>query len=249
MYNYLYLIQDKNDINTNIYKIGKTTQLPDKRFKGYSEGTYPLCIFKVDDCGQRENELKNIFREKYKLERGYEYFRGNINSMIQDFVNLCGQINQIPLNQELNDQLNNTTINLSNNITTDVICDICNVKFKSEKILAQHQKKKNKCDITTSFQCIDCNKYFKYKKNLTDHVIKQICKENNKIINNSKPILSYEKKYIDNKLLKLLALNISNDSKVDIFMNSYKTKLSKNTIKEIINSNDFDINYKFLLLS
>ena len=92
MYNYLYLIQDKKDINLDIYKIGKTTQLPDQRFKGYINGTYPIRISKVDDCHKRENELINIFKNKYKIARGREYFIGNINNIIIDFTNFCNNL-------------------------------------------------------------------------------------------------------------------------------------------------------------
>jgi hypothetical protein len=236
MYNYLYLIQDKNDIGTNIYKIGKTTQLPDKRFKGYVEGSYPLCIFKVDDCDQRENDLKKIFREKYTLERGYEYFKGNINNMIQDFVYLCGQVNQIPLNK---DSINQQPIN---NITNNNIffCELCNREFSKKHHLENHLNKLNKCNISTNHKCDTCNRYFKTKQTLIEHKNKS-CTKNEILLNNN--TLNY------NNILNLIKLNISNDSKVDIFMNNYnKTKLSKNTIKEIINNNELDLKNKVQIL-
>ena len=42
MYNFLYLIQDGKDLDSNVYKIGKTTQDPSQRFKGYLKGTRPI---------------------------------------------------------------------------------------------------------------------------------------------------------------------------------------------------------------
>ena len=54
MYHFLYLIQTSKDLYTNIYKIGKTTQLPEERFKGYDKESYPLRISLVDNCSERE---------------------------------------------------------------------------------------------------------------------------------------------------------------------------------------------------
>jgi len=48
-------------------------------------------------------------------------------------------------------------------------CELCNLEFKTKRILEQHKFKINKCNIKTDFQCSFCNKYFKYKKNKLEH--------------------------------------------------------------------------------
>jgi hypothetical protein len=128
------------------------------------------------------------------------------------------------------------------------VCDICNVKFKSEKILEQHLKRKNKCNLVTPYQCLNCNKYFKYKKNLKEHQLKQVCKiyddKNTQLILNN-----LDNEYIDSELLKLFELKISDESKMDIIANKYNSKLSKNTILEIIKNNKLNITEKINLIN
>jgi hypothetical protein len=91
MYHFLYLIQTAEDLYTNIYKIGKTEQLLQDRFNGYDKGSYPIRISLVDDCSKRETELREIFNKKFKLNRGNEFFEGDIEEMIYEFSNLCNQ--------------------------------------------------------------------------------------------------------------------------------------------------------------
>ena len=117
MFEFLYLIQDKNDMGTNIYKIGKTTQGISDRLKGYPRGTRPIRISQVDNCDKRETELINIFKTKYLLSRGREYFEGQLNSMIKDFTNFCDSIKVLPNNLNNNTTNNNTTNNIIINIT------------------------------------------------------------------------------------------------------------------------------------
>jgi len=221
MYHYLYLIQDKNDINTNIYKIGKTTQIPDNRFKGYIDGTYPIRISKVDDCHKRENELISIFKNKYQLSRGREYFNGDINCMIKDFNSFC--------DQNFQEKNNNLTKNKKILNNTNFLCELCNKYFDTNQHLIQHLNKKNKCNNKTDFFCNICNKYFIYKKNLNDH--------NNKnhifIVNN------------DN-IKGILQNNLLTNSKTNLFIVN-GCKLDIKSLIEIIDSNS-DINIKTNLI-
>lgn len=223
MHNFLYLIQDKLDINTDIYKIGKTTQIPDKRFKGYIEGTYPLRISKVDNCHKRECELIDIFKKKYNVARGREYFKGNINTMIKDFTQFCDSI--IP----------KTIINIVNNYNIDnnnkFKCNICNAEFTAKIGLIKHQNKKNKCNVETAFQCKNCLKYFRHNKSLKEHTIKQNCK-NEEHENNDENIIDELDDYLN--LVFIAKLDI--ESKIKLIKT--KIQLDGNIIKAIINSND-----------
>ena len=152
MYNYLYLIQDNQDIGSNVYKIGKTTQSPSDRFKGYSKGTYPIRISQVDDCHIREIELINLFKNKYILFRGREYFNGNLNDMIKEFNNLCDNCNNIIKNNKLiEDELyhnkeikkHKIKFNLSyEELQTNYICELCKKEYDYNKyfILLDHTR-------------------------------------------------------------------------------------------------------------
>lgn len=254
MYHFLYLIQDHRDIGTNIYKIGKTTQLPDQRFKGYINGTYPEYISKVDDCHKRETELIQIFKQKYKLVRGHEYFSGNLNQMIEDFTTFCQKIREekndqknMIINNITNNNTNNTTNNI--NITNNYVCELCNKEYDSKRSLDIHKNRKNKCNIPTPYQCKLCFRYFKQKKNLDEHTIKQICKEeikeeqkitNNiddevelKIIINNKNISKDVKINMIHKLFKLNKEDL-NDLLLDSFSNEEKIILIKKYIKRTI---------------
>jgi rubredoxin len=169
MYNYLYLIKDKRDIGSNVYKIGKTTQLPSDRFKGYEKGTYPIRISQVDNCNKREYELIDLFKKKYELSRGREYFNGNLNDMIKEFNNFCNNCINLNNNKLLenklyyNQQINNYT------------CKLCNYIFKTKFSLERHQNKKTKCNLKTEFKCEKCNKSFKTNQNLNYHIDNTIC--------------------------------------------------------------------------
>ena len=143
MYNYLYLIQDNRDIGLNVYKIGKTTQSPSDRLKGYSKGTYAIRIYQVDDCHKKESELIELFKKKYKLFRGREYFEGDLNDMINEFNNLCNNCINMNDNNELleNESYYNQQIkeyqnkfNLSDEeVHTNYTCDLCKKEYNSKK--------------------------------------------------------------------------------------------------------------------
>jgi len=151
MYHFLYLIQSGDDLYTNIYKIGKTIKLPEQRFKGYDKGLYPLRISLVDDCHIRENELIEIFNNKFKLAKGREYFEGNVKDMIDEFSKFCDQseiydkIQNNKLENGLLDIINsNMTIDkkilmikiLNNNLITENIIEILNSELSNDtKIL------------------------------------------------------------------------------------------------------------------
>jgi hypothetical protein len=237
MYNFLYLIQEKRDLNRSIFKIGKTTQLPNKRLEGYPKDTIPIRISEIDNCHTRERELINLFKQKYKLIRGREYFLGNKINMIIDFNYFC-------------DNISKNIIKNQDTINEEYKCKMCEQIFKSKNNLVKHTLKKNKCNIVTPFQCKKCNKYFKQNRSLINHTDK--CNENimNEIINsencnykgiksiiiskddeNIKLILlkKYNPNMTDEELKIFLKSSISIDGKISLFysmINSNKNSLS-----------------------
>ncbi len=85
MSNYIYLLQVKELLGTNIYKIGRTTQEYNKRFNQYPKGSQLILQMKCMNCINSEKELLKIFQEKFKRKKEYgnEYFEGNYEEMIQ----------------------------------------------------------------------------------------------------------------------------------------------------------------------
>lgn len=244
MYNFLYLIQDYNDLGTNIYKIGKTTQDYSSRLKGYPKGTRTFRIIEVDNCEKRESELIKIFNDKFTLYRGREYFTGNITDMINVFTNFCDKFIHLlesnkTISLNINKTNNNSILNKTNEPICDNICDKCNTKFDTKQHLIQHINKKNKCNIETPYQCEFCKKYFNYNCTLNRHI--NICEQaKNKKLNN----LANNKK--DNLLTTIIMSKIEKDHKMLLIKNI--VNLDDQIINGILDSED-NIETKIQLFS
>ena len=87
---YIYLIQDGEYINTDVYKIGRTTQNGDtrslNRLRCYSANTVQVYLRKVDTehVVEIEKDIISVFKLKYILVKGVEWFNGNKQQMIGD---------------------------------------------------------------------------------------------------------------------------------------------------------------------
>jgi hypothetical protein len=78
---YFYLIQTKENIGTNIYKIGKTEQYnPNDRLKEYVSGYVIHMIIKVEKASNFEENIIIRFKEIFEQSKR-EYFEGDINIM------------------------------------------------------------------------------------------------------------------------------------------------------------------------
>ena len=66
---YIYLVQERESIRCNdgVYKIGKTTQEPNKRMKGYPKNSKLYLTVIVDDATTSERDLLMLFRQKFVL--------------------------------------------------------------------------------------------------------------------------------------------------------------------------------------
>jgi hypothetical protein len=89
---YIYLLQEREFIKTNenIYKIGKTTQQNNERFKQYPKGSILLLQSICSDCHLIEKELIKLFKENFKQRNdiGTEYFEGDLSNMIHTIIDL-----------------------------------------------------------------------------------------------------------------------------------------------------------------
>lgn len=97
MTTYIYLIQEKKFINTQIYKLGKTTQL--NQFPIDSE--LLICI----KCSQNESQLIQLFYDKYEHKKCYGngYFDGEVKEMIKDIVNITNNIQKTQHDIDIDD--------------------------------------------------------------------------------------------------------------------------------------------------
>ena len=92
---HVYMLRERESIrlNENIYKIGKTTQIPKKRFNSYPKNSELILCLQVNNCHNIENEIKKIFTRKFnkRHDHGSEYFEGDINAMRQEFQNIVNK--------------------------------------------------------------------------------------------------------------------------------------------------------------
>lgn len=88
----LYLLQPKQYIDTNIYKIGCSKRANLDRLRSYGKGTKYLSFCEVDNVLESEKNLISHFKKKFKLATGREYFEGNIEIMKQEFNHCIGDL-------------------------------------------------------------------------------------------------------------------------------------------------------------
>ena len=90
---YVYILQLREFINTNVFKIGLSKQYNLGRFMQYPKGSVLYAQFVCNDCRTVENTIKRMFKKKYKqrIDYGIEYFEGNHKDMVND---ICTIINR-----------------------------------------------------------------------------------------------------------------------------------------------------------
>lgn len=89
---YIYLLIEREFINSgeHIYKIGKTTQDPIKRFNQYPKGSKLILIVHVSDCHENEKKIIDLFDNNFERcpNIGREYYKSNnVNMMITLIMN------------------------------------------------------------------------------------------------------------------------------------------------------------------
>ena len=93
-HHYIYLIQPVKYKNTNIYKIGRTCQPDMCRVNQYGRNSQLILQIVCEDCFKAENYLLQLFKFKYKLVSGREFFEGDCDKMKNDICTyICEQHN------------------------------------------------------------------------------------------------------------------------------------------------------------
>jgi hypothetical protein len=108
-YTYLnYLVQTQDDLGTDIYKLGRTTEKLDsrrpKRFNSYGLGTIVFCMLNLPDFKKSkimEKRMKDAFHKHFELDRGAEYFRGDKFKMMTIMLSIYSPLNN---NDEISDE-------------------------------------------------------------------------------------------------------------------------------------------------
>lgn len=105
---YIYLLQDGKDKGTKIYKIGRSLQKGGdsrklSRIQAYSPGSVQYGIWKIEDettLNLIEKKIKDLFKQKYLLVQGAEWFQGDVKQMKKDIDKLVDEFekNQADVN-------------------------------------------------------------------------------------------------------------------------------------------------------
>lgn len=85
-----YIIKERESIRLNekVFKIGITERTFKKRFDNYPKGSKALLVYSVKDARKIETIVKKLFKKKFELVRGNEYFKGPLSQMIEDVINI-----------------------------------------------------------------------------------------------------------------------------------------------------------------
>lgn len=232
---YIYLLQDGQDRNTNIYKVGRTAQSSEdtrklKRFGTYSKktiihATYKVACYHLLDI---EDTIKKCLNEKYTLVRGKEWFQGDVDDIEKDVHDIIQTYKKKP----------------PSSVTTDIINDI-------NETLLESNKNKDMTELTdiTSFSnsIIDENTHNesnvkKEKSSINDSVDKDLSRfKLLKTVNNPNYSSEYykankdiRKKYQDSNKLKcnVCDVNLSMSArKSHILSSKHKLKLLETNTK------------------
>jgi len=92
VFDYFYIVRTPKFYGQNVFKIGKTHQLPHKRFSQYEIDTEIFLCLNVSDfpggCDEFEKKIIDKFSKIFQLFEGREYFFGSVRKMIRVIYDL-----------------------------------------------------------------------------------------------------------------------------------------------------------------
>lgn len=83
----IYLIQPALVLNSNIYKVGKTSKTNLDRLNSYGRKSRVFLVLESNNVDDLEKRIIDKMSKKYTLFHGKEYFEGNIKFMKDDILN------------------------------------------------------------------------------------------------------------------------------------------------------------------
>jgi hypothetical protein len=238
---YIYLIREREFIrmDTQIYKVGKTTQTPNARMRGYPKHSEVVLFVKTVDCHISERVVIKAFKEQFthRPDFGAEYFEGDVSKMIGVIINVTHNVklSEIRENKVLvnTNEIKTTLTHI--NVTGDrnnKHCFSCGKTFKCRSDYVRHKDRKTPCvirkiDPTAEHRCKFCNRTYKHKRSLTSHSKK--CKTKNGGVQTLLNKLQHEHEMgIQNAMNRDIALRINDMIKEIKPLKSANTNQLKN---------------------
>lgn len=198
---YVYLLQPKEFIGTNGYKIGISSKEDLNRLQSYGRGTEYIQFFKCDEYMSAEKELIKTLNdsENFKLVKGREYFAGDREEIINIFSDIMKKYiskrsnsSKNNTNEKIDIQKNVKQINYdkyykNSNINSTKKCEACNYSSRDKYDFSKHIKTKKHLDnLKSKNACSVCFKIYSNIGNKNRH--EENCKNN--IVQNSKVIIN-----------------------------------------------------------
>jgi hypothetical protein len=219
-YHYIYLLQEREFLNTDIFKVGRTCQVDFRRFNSYPKDSKLVSYVTVKDSIKMEKIILDDFKRQFKLRSdvGREYFQGDSMLMIKNIMKVVEEeekeeIDSKEKEKEVKSKEDSKDVQTQKKVTK-FQCKMCYKCFTRNEKLKYHE---SKCDGSNPLQCQICMKLFKNKHGKSQHKYYVKCK----------PVL------------------VSHESAVNDF--NQNTKSNNNKDREIINLKNEIINLKNLL--
>ena len=133
---YIYILQTREFIGKNVYKIGRTEQENLKRFHQYPKGSILLFLLDCKNCRNIEGQVKILFKEQFKHRKdlGNEYFEGDYYIMRHIIYNeVCNEDCNEVCNEICNEDCNEVCNEICNEICNEVCNEICNEICNEDK--------------------------------------------------------------------------------------------------------------------
>lgn len=245
----IYLIQPAELLGTQRYKIGASQYTDLRRVKnGYKNGTKYILIMEHQNSFVIEEQIKKVFNKKFKLIAGKEYFEGNENKMIEEFLRVVNKFknNEINVDNIFNIDNIDNNIEINNNEEKKYKCKNCGSKFHSLTNYKYHYNH-NVCKKNKNYQCEKCKKVFQCKRNLQYHTNLSVC-EKHKVIKNINQKYANKPKQEYKPEIKIVPhpkyLLIDDQYKSFIISNNYLN--NNKIIKEFIDNNTNLSNFKYI---
>jgi hypothetical protein len=160
MNHYIYIIQLREFINQNldVYKIGKTQNVQQRK-RQYPKNSKLILSIEVDDMHESENHLKHIFKKRFKQCKDYgtEYFEGNIEDMtklINEYVD-NRNANKIDYEELKDFRIKKDTTSVSKSVSKQIVVESPDI----DDILYEELLKKQKRDEATEIDKISIDKH------------------------------------------------------------------------------------------
>lgn len=239
----IYLIQPYEFIGKSVYKIGYSSKTSlDRCHNGYKKGSRYLCINECINPTILENKIKKEFNNKFKLEKGREYFEGNEENIKLLFRKLVEEHEkEYPITKE-------ETLKIKDTLKTDNIMEKEKTKQKIEnnKIKTTYENDiKLKCNYCDNMYKSNSARILHYRNNHNelyekDKITEQTDKKIYKCVNCNKVFISRQAKHYHIKKCKINQTDINEISEIKNMVLNLQNTISLLSI-QLENSNIINV--------